>query len=88
MTIIVENIGKISLQNTLIKIDIPEGVKISQGTEEKLISSLAEGETFSFEIEIKFDLEQTHFDGRVIKTQCFIGEKHRLAKSSIKLGGR
>ncbi|PWI47958.1 hypothetical protein CEE45_09290 [Candidatus Heimdallarchaeota archaeon B3_Heim] len=88
VTVIVENIGKISLQNTLIKIDIPEGVKISQGTEEKLISSLAEGETFSFEIEIKFDLEQTHFDGRVIKTQCFIGEQHRLAKSSIKLGGR
>lgn len=88
VTVIVENIGKISLQNTLIKIDIPEGAKISQGTEEKLISSLAEGETFSFEIEIKFDLEQTHFDGRVIKTQCFIGEQHRLAKSSIKLGGR
>ncbi|MHA2289494.1 MAG: hypothetical protein ACXABG_11980 [Promethearchaeota archaeon] len=88
VTVIVENIGKISLQNINIKIDLPEGVEISQGTEEKMISSLAEGETFSFEIAFKFDLEQTHFDGRVIRTECFIGEQHRLAKSSIKLGGK
>ncbi|MHA1976522.1 MAG: hypothetical protein ACW98F_06850 [Candidatus Hodarchaeales archaeon] len=88
VTVIVENIGKISLQNIEIKIEVPEGVEISQGTEEKLIGSLAEGETFTFEIAFKFDLEQTHFDGRVIKTQCYIGDQHRLAKSSIKLGGK
>jgi hypothetical protein len=88
VSVIAENIGKISLQNLQIKIEIPEGVAIAQGTEEKLISSLAEGETFSFEISFKFNLEQTHFDGHVIKSQCFIGDQHRLAKASIKLGGK
>ncbi len=88
VTFFVENIGKISIQNIKIKIELPEGVSISQGTEEKLISSLAEGETFSFENTFKFDLEQTHFDGRVIKADCYIGENHRLAKSSIKIGGK
>lgn len=88
VSVIAENIGKISLQDLQIKIELPEGVTIAQGTEEKFISSLAEGETFSFEISFKFDLEQTHFDGRVIRSQCFIGDQHRLAKSSIKLGGK
>ena len=88
VTVIVENIGKISIQDIVIKIDVPEGVEISQGTEEKLISSLVEGENFTFEIAFKFDLEQTHFDGRVVKTQCYIGDQHKLAKSSIKLGGK
>jgi len=88
VTVIVENIGKISLQDINIKIEVPEGVEISQGTKEKLISSLAEGETFSFEVAMKFDLEQTHFDGRVIRTECFLNQQHRLAKSSIKLGGK
>ena len=88
VTVTSENIGKIALQNVNIKLDFPEGVKISQGTEEKTISSLVEGETFQFGVTFKFDVEMTHFEGRVIKAECFIDDEHRLAKSSIKLGSK
>jgi uncharacterized membrane protein len=87
LTVTSENNGKIALQNINIKLDIPEGVKISQGTEEKVISSLVEGETFQFDITVQLDLEMTHFEGRVIRVEGFIDDSHRLAKSSIKIGG-
>ena len=83
-----ENIGKIQLQDISIKLDVPEGVEIAQGTEEKFISSLVEGETFQFEVIFRFDVEQTHFDGRVIRVNGYMGEDQRLAKGSIKLGGK
>ena len=63
-------------------------MNIAQGTEEKIISSLGEGETFQYEVVFRFDLEQTHFDGRVIRVNANLGEEQRLAKSSIKLGGK
>ena len=87
VTISSENIGKIALQNIAIKLHVPEGVKISQGTEEKIISSLVEGETFQFEVIFKLDMELTHFEGRVIRAEGFIDDTRRLAKTSIKLGG-
>ncbi|MHA1946062.1 MAG: hypothetical protein ACW97W_08165 [Candidatus Hodarchaeales archaeon] len=88
VVIIVENVGKIQLQDISIKLEVPEGVNIAQGTEEKIISSLGEGETFQYEVVFRFDLEQTHFDGRVIRVNANLGEGQRLAKSSIKLGGK
>ncbi|MHA2238908.1 MAG: hypothetical protein ACXAB2_11130 [Candidatus Hodarchaeales archaeon] len=88
ITILVENVGKIALQNVKIGLELPDGVEVFQGTKEKIISSLAEGETFEFEVSINFDLERTHFEGHVIKTLGFINEDQRLAKSSVKLGGR
>ena len=86
--VIAENVGKIQLQDISIKLEMPEGVKIAQGTEEKIISSLVEGETFQYEVIFRFDLELTHFDGKVIKVNGFMGEGQRLAKGSIKLGGK
>ncbi len=86
--IIAENAGKIQLQDISIKLEVPEGVKITQGTEEKIISSLVEGETFQYEVIFGFDLEQTHFDGRVVRVNGFMEEGQRLAKGSIKLGGK
>ena len=83
-----ENVGKIQLQDILIKLEVPEGVKIAQGTEEKIISSLGEGENFQFEVIFRFDLEQTHFDGRVVRVNGIMGDGQRLAKGSIKLGGK
>ncbi len=88
VVVIAENVGKIQLQDLSIILEVPEGVKIAQGTEEKVISSLGEGETFQYEVIFRFDVEQTHFDGRVIKVDGNMGEGQRLAKSSIKLGGR
>ncbi len=88
IVVIAENVGKIQLQDISIKLEVPEGVKITQGTEEKIISSLVEGETFQYEVIFRFDLEQTHFDGRVIRVNGFMGESQRLAKGSIKLGGK
>ena len=88
VTVSTENVGKIQLQDIVIRLDVPEGVKIIQGTEEKLISSLVEGETFQFEVLFRFDVEQTHFDGRVIRVNGYMGEEQRLAKGSIKLGGK
>ena len=88
ITIIVENIGKTSLQDVKIDVEIPDGVEVSQGTQEKIISSLAEGETFEFEISVKFDLEQTHFEGHIIKIQGYFSGNQRLAKASVKIGGK
>ncbi|MHA1543400.1 MAG: hypothetical protein ACTSQH_10535, partial [Candidatus Hodarchaeales archaeon] len=88
VVIFAENVGKIQLQDISIKLEVPEGVNIAQGTEEKIISSLGEGETFQYEVVFRFDLEQTHFDGRVIRVNANLGEEQRLAKSSIKLGGK
>jgi len=86
--VFVENVGKIQLQDISIELEVPEGVKITQGTEEKIISSLVEGESFQYEVIFRFDLEQTHFDGRVIRVNGFMGDNQRLAKGSIKLGGK
>ena len=88
VVVIAENVGKIQLQDISIKLEMPDGVKIAQGTEEKFISSLVEGETFQYEVIFRFDLEQTHFDGKVIRVNGFMGEDQRLAKGSIKLGGK
>jgi len=83
-----ENIGKLALQNLEIKVQIPEEVEIYEGTSEKLISTLVEGETFNFSIGVKFSLDKTHFEGHVLRAEGFIENKQiRLAKSSIKLGG-
>ena len=76
------------LQDISIKLEVPEGVNLVQGTEKKIISSLGEGETFQYEVVFRFDLEQTHFDGRVIRVNANLGDGQRLAKSSIKLGGK
>jgi hypothetical protein len=88
ITITVENVGKISLQDVKIGVELPTGVEVSQGTSEKIISSLTEGETFEFDISVKFDLEQTHFEGHIIKALgCVDGDQH-LAKASVKIGGK
>ncbi|MFX0014213.1 MAG: hypothetical protein ACFFBQ_00510 [Promethearchaeota archaeon] len=88
ITISVENVGKTSLQNIKIISDIPEGIKIHEGTKEKYISALGEGESFQYEILIRFELDKTHFSGYIVKANGFIEDNQRLAKCSIKLGGR
>ncbi len=82
-----ENTGKTVLQDVKIVVEIPETVQIVEGTNEKQISTLSEGEAFTYEIRIKFSLEKTHFEGNIIKANGYIGETIRLAKSSLKLGG-
>jgi hypothetical protein len=82
-----ENIGKTTLQNVKIQTEIPEGVKIREGTNEKYISTLGEGEIFQYNLRVQFALDQTHFDGHIIRTNGFIENDRRLSKCSIKLGG-
>ncbi|MHA1972147.1 MAG: hypothetical protein ACTSW1_04070 [Candidatus Hodarchaeales archaeon] len=85
----VENIGKTALQDIEITLEIPEGVTLKEGTSEKSISTLVEGEIFTYEIKLQFDLEKTHFEGHVIRVNGYIEQgKKRLAKSSILLGGK
>ncbi len=88
ITISAENIGKTTLQDVKIISEIPEEIKIHEGTKEKYISTLGEGESFIYEIRVRFSLDQSHFSGHIIKAFGFIGENRRLAKCSIKLGGR
>ncbi|MHA1331346.1 MAG: hypothetical protein ACTSR2_09735, partial [Candidatus Hodarchaeales archaeon] len=63
VSISAENIGKTALQDIKIVLEIPDGVTLKEGTSEKLISTLVEGEIFTFDIKIQFDLEKTHFEG-------------------------
>lgn len=83
-----ENIGKTVLQDVKIVIDTPETVKITEGTNEKYLSTLVEGEKFSYEIRIQFALDKTHFEGNIIRVNGYIGENIRLAKTSLKIGGK
>lgn len=83
-----ENSGKIALQNVRIHTDIPDAVKIHEGTSDKIISTLVEGEIFQYQFRIRFAPDQTHFKGHVLRANGFIEDNHRLAKCSIKLGGK
>ena len=87
ITISVENVGKTTLQNVKIVTEIPEEVKIHEGTNEKFISTLVEGETFQYEMLVRFALDKSHLSGHIIKANGFIKDNQRLAKSSVKLGG-
>ena len=88
VTIQAENIGKVALQNIEIKVDIPDEVELYEGTSEKFISTLVEGETINFSIRVRFNLEKTHFEGHILRAEGSIDNNQiRLAKSSIKLGG-
>ncbi|MFX0184176.1 MAG: hypothetical protein ACFE95_13920 [Candidatus Hodarchaeota archaeon] len=82
-----ENIGKTTLQDVKIQTELPEGVKIHEGTNEKYISTLGEGEIFQYNLRVHFALDQTHLDGYIIRTNGFIENDRRLSKCSIKLGG-
>lgn len=87
ITILAENVGKTMLQDVKIITEIPEGVKIQEGTNEKFISTLGEGESFQYEIRLRFSLDQTHFSGHIIRASGFIQNDQQLAKCSIRLGG-
>lgn len=87
ITIYAENVGKTGLQDVKIIPEIPEGIRIYEGTSEKHISTLGEGESFQYEIRVRFDLERTHFSGYIIKANGYIEGAKKLAKCSIKLGG-
>ncbi|MHA2225989.1 MAG: hypothetical protein ACXAC8_12335 [Candidatus Hodarchaeales archaeon] len=82
-----ENTGKTALQNIKIVTEIPDDVKIHEGTNEKYISALGEGELFQYEILLKFSLDQSHLSGHIIRANGFIEDNKRLSKSSIKIGG-
>jgi hypothetical protein len=88
ITISAENVGKTGLQNVKIVPEIPDGVKIYEGTSEKFISTLGEGESFQYEIRVRFDLDKSHLSGYIIKANGYIEDNRKLAKCSIKLGGR
>ncbi|MFX0122679.1 MAG: hypothetical protein ACFFAE_03520 [Candidatus Hodarchaeota archaeon] len=87
ITISAENVGKTGLHDIKIIPEIPEGVKICEGTGEKYISTLGEGESFHYEIRVRFDLDKTHFSGYIIKANGYIEDTKKLTKCSIKLGG-
>ena len=87
ITISAENVGKTTLQNVKILLEIPEGIKIHEGTIEKYISTLGEGESFQYEIRVRFPLDESHFSGHIIKITGFIEDNRRLSKYSIRLGG-
>ena len=75
------------LQDIKIVPEIPEGIKIYEGTSEKYISTLGEGESFRYEIRVRFDIDRTHFSGYIIKAIGYIEDTKKLSKCSIKLGG-
>ncbi|MFX1282249.1 MAG: hypothetical protein ACFFB5_01280 [Promethearchaeota archaeon] len=83
-----ENVGKTALQDVKIVSEVPEGVKIHEGTREKHISTLGEGESFQYEINVQFELDRTHFSGYIIKANGYIEDNKRLSKCSIRLGGK
>ncbi|UCG90074.1 MAG: hypothetical protein JSU57_06325 [Candidatus Heimdallarchaeota archaeon] len=87
ITISAENVGKTALQDVKIVSEIPEGIKIHEGTKEKHISTLGEGESFQYEIRVRFELDRTHFSGYIVKINGYIEDDRRLSKSSIRLGG-
>ena len=88
ITISAENVGKTGLQDVKIVPEIPDGLKISEGISEKYISTLGEGESFQYEIRVRFDLDKSHLSGYIIKANGYIEDDRKLAKCSIKLGGR
>jgi tetratricopeptide (TPR) repeat protein len=88
VVISVENIGKTIIQNVKIQTELPEEVKIQEGTNEKYISSLVEGEIFQYNLRVQFALDQKHFDGHLIRTYGFIENDRIISKCSIKLGGK
>ncbi|MFX1516550.1 MAG: hypothetical protein ACFFC6_09590 [Promethearchaeota archaeon] len=88
ITITAENVGKTGLQDVKIVPEIPEGIKIYEGTSEKYISTLGEGELFQYEIRVRFDLDKSHLSGYIIKANGYIEDNRKLSKCSIKLGGR
>ncbi|MFX0086473.1 MAG: hypothetical protein ACFFAU_12455 [Candidatus Hodarchaeota archaeon] len=87
LTIYAENIGKTGIQNVKIALELPEGVEIYEGTTEKFISNLVEGEIFQYGIRVRFALDQSHFEGHIIRGNIYIDGDHRLSKCSLKLGG-
>ncbi len=86
ITIFAENVGKTALQEVKIVTEIPEGIKIHEGTKEKHISTLGEGESFQYEIRIRFELDRTHFSGYIVKVSGYIKDNQRLSKASLRLG--
>ena len=87
ITISAENVGKTTLQNVKILLEIPEGIKIHEGTMEKYISTLGEGESFQYDIRVRFPIDESHFSGHIIKISGFIEDNRRLSKYSLRLGG-
>ncbi|UCG02999.1 MAG: hypothetical protein JSW11_03230 [Candidatus Heimdallarchaeota archaeon] len=87
LTISAENVGKTGLQDVKIVTEIPEGIKIQEGTSEKYISTLGEGESFQYDIRVSFDLDKTHFSGYIIKANGYIEDDKKLSKCSVRLGG-
>ncbi|MFW9777306.1 MAG: hypothetical protein ACFFE8_00550 [Candidatus Heimdallarchaeota archaeon] len=86
ITISAENIGKTSLQDLKIILEIPDGVELGTGTEQKTIGILGQGEVFSYELKVQFSMDRTHFEGHILKAAGYIQNK-RLAKCSLKIGG-
>ena len=87
LTVSAENIGKTALQNVKITVDLPDGVEMREGTADKYLSTLVEGELFQYNIRVSFALDQSHFQGHIIKGNIYIEEDQKLSKCSIKLGG-
>ncbi|MFW9905883.1 MAG: hypothetical protein ACFFFH_16295 [Candidatus Thorarchaeota archaeon] len=87
ITISAENVGKTDLQDIKIVPEIPQGIKIFEGTGEKYLSTLGEGESFQYEIRVRFDLDKSHLSGYIIKANGYIEDNKKLSKCSIKLGG-
>lgn len=87
ITVNAENIGKTILENVKLELIIPDGVLLKEGTKEKYISTLVEGELFLYDIRLQFSLNESHFEGHIIRGNGFIENDQRLSKCSIKLGG-
>lgn len=87
ITINAENVGKTTLQELKITTEIPDGVEISEGTEEKFIGVLGQGELFQYELRLVLAVDRTHFDGHIVKAAGSI-QNQRLAKCSLKISGR
>jgi hypothetical protein len=86
ITISAENVGKTDLQDVKIVPEIPQEIKIFEGTSEKYISTLGEGESFQYEIRVRFDLDKSHLSGYIIKVNGYIEDDKKLSKCSIRLG--
>ena len=87
ISISAENVGKTDLQDVKIVPEIPQGIKIFEGTSEKYISTLGEGQSFQYEIRVRFDLDKSHLSGYIIKANGYIEDNTKLSKCSIRLGG-
>ncbi|MFX1506432.1 MAG: hypothetical protein ACFFDC_09980 [Promethearchaeota archaeon] len=87
ITMSAENVGKTDLQDVKIVLEIPQEVKIFEGTSEKYLSTLGEGESFQYETRVRFDLDKSHLSGYIIKANGYIEDNKKLSKCSIRLGG-